>query len=126
MTQEKLIHFLPEYPDVVRCLERIPWMEPRAVAFAVKRGLEREFERQFESAFGDCFMLFSRERAMRPGLFGPGTPHPRTAGLIGDYVAAATGNVAIEVRQRTDEPMRAAHAGMTDAEMRIPLIFIRT
>lgn len=77
-------------------------------------------------AFGDCFMLFSRERARRLGLFGTGTPHLRTAGFIGDYIAAVTGNVAIEVRERTEEQMRAAHAGLIKAEVKVPLIFIRT
>lgn len=118
--------FLHDHPEVVRCLERTPWMEPRAMAFAVKPGLGREFERAFESAFGDCFMLFSREQAKEMGLFGPGTPNQRADNLIGDYIAAATGDVAIEVSAPQGDMMRAHHAGLTDSEMRIPLIVVRT
>lgn len=118
--------FLPEYPGVTRCLARTPWMEPRAMAFAVLPGHEREFVREFNSAFGDCFVLFSREEALQAGLFGPGTPHPRANELLGDFTAAATGSVAIEVRERTEDVLRAAHAGLTDAEMRVPLTLIKT
>jgi hypothetical protein len=118
--------FLPEYPAVTRCLARTPWMEPRATAFAVKPGCEREFERAFEQAFGDCFILFSRQSALEQGLFGPGEPHPRAESLLGDYIAAATGNVALEVRERTDDVLRAHHAGLTADEMNIPLIIART
>ena len=114
--------FLPEYPEVSDCLARTPWMESRAMAFAVKPGREREFERAFELAFGDCYMLFSRERALELGLFGPGEPHPRAVGFMGDYIAAATGCVALEVRERTDDVFRAAHAGLTADEMNVPFI----
>lgn len=71
-------------------------------------------------------MLLLYKSAMEQGLFGPGAPHPRAAGLIGDYIAAATGNVAIEVYTRTDDVLRAHHAGLTTDEMDIPLIIART
>jgi Uncharacterized proteins of the AP superfamily len=117
--------FLPEYPDITECLSRMPWIESRALAFAVKPGLECEFVQAFNYVFGDCYMLLSHKKVSESGLFGFGEPHPRFDGFLGDFIAVATSNIAIEVRERTDDVFRAAHAGLTADEMDVPFIVVR-
>lgn len=117
--------FLSDYPAILDCLTRAPSVEPRAMSLFVKDSERERFETLFSQAFGDAYILCTRERILAEGYFGDGTPHPRVADFIGDYVAIATGNVSIEpCAPRTEDMFRAAHAGLTAEEMEIPFVVI--
>jgi hypothetical protein len=89
----------------------------------IKEGMKPQFEEAFNKAFGDCYLLLSREQAFEKRLFGPGMPHPRSIGFIGDYLAIATGTVGICYDVPKDgEMFKAAHAGLTADEMNVPFI----
>ena len=115
--------YIKDYPDLADCLLRQPSIESRAMTFFVKPGMKTEFESAFNAHFGDYYILYTKEKALDTGLFGPGTPNTRAVGFIGDYFAIATGNVSIESTPSKDHDVfKAAHAGMTYDEMTVPFI----
>ena len=60
---------------------------------------------------------------MSSHIFGGGVPHPLTESFIGDFLAVAKTNVSLGYEYDLS-PFRAAHAGLTPEETRIPLILI--
>ncbi len=114
---------LTDYPDILDMLYRPVAIESRAAAFFVKPACVEAFPAAFKAHFGDKFLLFTKEEAIKRQLFGPGTPHPRFEGFLGEYLAAATADYAF--RQNELFPQFASmHAGLTDEEMLVPLVII--
>ncbi len=118
--------YLAVYPDVSDCLVIPPSIEPRALSFFIKDGRRSEFETAFHRYFGEHFILMTKEEVKEAQLFGDGEPHLRTDSFIGDFIAVATGNYSIDGSPVPDrgKAMKAAHAGLTDGEMRVPLIAV--
>ena len=121
--------FLNEIPELDNCLLRPPSIEPRAASIFVKPGMEDTFAQLFDKHLGEDFLLFSKQRVFDMGLFGPGKGHIRYNGFIGDFVAAATGTTLLRYQLPDNpEPVKflSHHAGLTSAEMYVPLILIKT
>lgn len=117
--------FIPDYPDVVECLLRMPSIELRAMTFFIKEGMNERFEAAFHQHFGECYKLYTKNQVLDEKLFGNGTPHLRSERFIGDYLAIATGNISIECSPSTNQDVfKAAHAGMTEEEMNVPFIVV--
>lgn len=114
-------HVLTEYPDVLDCLIRPPSIESRAVNFFVKDGMQTAFEKAFQKHFGREFRLMHKAEVLEEKLFGPGENHPALDGMLGDYLAVATGT---ETLRMVDKGYLGEHAGMTAEEMTIPLIAV--
>lgn len=66
------------------------------------------------------------DEAYKSTYFGTGTPHKRTRGFLGDYVALATGDISIWFRDENGEcpDYKGMHAGLSIEEMVVPLILI--
>lgn len=117
--------FLTDYLDITECLEKAPSIESRALTFFVKDGMGNRFEVAFNEHFSDCYYLYTKKQVTNDKLFGNGTPHFRSYGFIGDYLAVAHSNVSIESTSSTEHDVfKAAHAGITDDEMNVPLIVV--
>ncbi len=119
------IVWLNEWPDLMQYLVMPPSVETRAASLFVKRGREAAFERAFRDVLGEDFLLMPREEALARQIFGPGALHPKSDDFIGDYMTIATGDKAIYYRPEGAVPhgrMIGHHAGLTDAEMLVPLI----
>lgn len=115
---------LEDYPEILDCLVRMPSIEPRALNFFVRENCRETFVPAFTKAFGDKFLLLSREEVKARQLFGPGTPHPKFDGMLGDYLAVAVDRLAIFNTRKERDIFKAGHAGLTKDEMQIPLIAI--
>ena len=113
---------LADYPDIMDCLVRNPSLEARALSFFIKSGRCGDFEKAFAAHFAEHYKLFTHQEVMDLALFGPGTPHPRSWGFIGDYLAVATGTVTLIPDGCPTHP--AAHAGFTALERDIPFIVV--
>lgn len=113
-----------DYADIMDTLRWVPSIEPRTLAFYVKEGRKEEFEALFIKYFSEDFLLYSREEILSNGFFGPGTPHPRFEGFLGDYVAIATGDRSIFTSKRKCKDFVGMHAGLTKKEMMVPLILV--
>lgn len=118
---------LNEIASIDRCLWMPPAMEGRASALYVKPFRRSEFEREFRAVCGEDFLLFPREEALKAGLFGPGTPHPKAEDFLGDYIACAAGKryLRYDTLSCRAPEMVARHAGLTPEEMTVPVILQR-
>lgn len=115
--------FLPDFPEMEACFIRRPSIESRALTFFIKDGMHKVFETEFQNNFGEFYKLMTKREVLNMKLFGDGIPHPKSLDFIGDYLAAATGTTSIEsFPSQTHDLFRAAHAGLTEDEMNIPLI----
>ncbi len=112
---------LSQYPEIVQCLVRMPSMEGRALNLFVKDGMKETFEKAFQDTFGTDFRLMTRQQVLNEQLLGLGVNHPLLEKMLGDYLAVATGNVCINNQGQGNV---GNHAGMTEAEMCIPLIAV--
>lgn len=118
--------FLRDTPEVAAHLRQPLGMESRCVSIYVKSGHEDAFIRDFQAAYGEDFCLLNREEVLEKQLFGPGPEHPRFRQSLGDFLAIATGEVClVETPCRESANFRAAHAGLTEQEMRVPLFAVR-
>jgi len=113
-----------DYPAITECLVRAPAIEPRTAAFFVKEDKKQQFEEEFNKAFGENFLLLTRQQVLDEQLFGTGVEHERFRSMLGDYLALAVSNLCIFRNQRDVKRYKGHHAGFTEAERRIPLIVI--
>lgn len=123
LTDVQYLHF-SDYPELNEMLLRKPSLEGRAVSIFVKDGMQERFKSRFEELLGEDFILLTKEQVYEQKLFGPGEPHPRTDGFIGDFLAVATGDKFLTALD--GRTLKAHHAGMTAEEMNVPLIICRT
>ncbi len=116
---------ITDYLDITGCLLRLPSIEPRALNFYVKPGMEEAFRQAFLSHFGQDFQLLPHQEVLDQQLFGPGKPHKEFDAMLGDFLAVATGDISLFNTREEAEAIIGAHAGMTAAEMTIPLILCK-
>lgn len=115
---------LADFPEIRECLVRMPSVEPRALNLFVKPGKEEALRSAFAENFPD-FRLYTKEELLRSGLLGIGPEHPRLPELLGDFFAVATGETAICNTPAAAKKCIGVHAGLTEDELRIPLIAVR-
>lgn len=117
---------ITDYPQITECLVRMPSIEPRALNLFVKEEKREQFEREFEKAFGDKFLLLTKEQVLQEKLFGTGREHENFRAMLGDYLAVATDDLSIYNTKEEAEFFVGVHAGLTEDEMVIPLICVET
>ncbi len=117
--------YLEDYPRLQNMLVRRPSMESRALDFFVKEEYKSEFRKEFEKNFKDKFILLSKDEIIEKKMFGEGKIHPLLDEFVGDYVAFAISDLAIEW-ENDGFDMQARHAGLTREEMEVPLFIIDT
>ena len=74
--------------------------------------------------FGEKFLLLTKEEVKTSHLFGPGPEHPNLDAMLGDYLAVAVSDLSLYNTAEERDRFVGVHAGLTEAEMRIPLIAI--
>ncbi len=117
--------YLCDHPELVSALLRRPTVEPRAAAFYVKEEYMESFPELFRAAVGDAYLLMPSDEAISRGLFGDGAPHEKARGYLGDFFAIATTEKSL-YWDRNDHGFIGMHAGLTEAEMRVPLIVAKS
>lgn len=115
---------LVDYPRICECLTRLPSIEPRALNFFIKAGMEEQFVSEFNRKFSDSFLLFTKAEVLEKKFFGRGTESPAFRDMLGDYLAVATGDLCIYNTREEADFFIGAHAGLTEDEMTIPLILV--
>jgi hypothetical protein len=82
------------------------------------------FNKIFNKYFGDSFVLLTKDEALSERLFGTGNDRDGLEDMIGDYIALAISDKSIFITHFHTQEMRGVHAGLTEAERRIPFIVI--
>ncbi len=117
--------YVEDHPELMGMLVRPPVMEPRAAVLYVKDELKSSFPRAFTDAFGkEAFLLTGSREVVDRGLFGTGLQMPGLMDLLGDYIAIAVGDRALNQR-KMQHPLVGMHAGLTRREMLVPLIIAK-
>ena len=113
-----------DYPEIMKCLKRLPFLEARTPSFFVKDEYMEEFPSIFHKAFGNDFLLLTREEAIKDGLFGIGDNRSDLREMLGDYVALSISDKSLFKTHYEAQKMVANHAGLTRQELTIPLIVV--
>ncbi|MBR1584500.1 MAG: alkaline phosphatase family protein [Clostridia bacterium] len=114
-------HYLEEdAPELLPMLVHAPSIEARAVSFHVKPEYKAAFPSAFEKHFGKHFLFMTGDAFIRDYL-GDGETRPAVYDFVGDYMALATDPWCIQARRGNHE-LKGVHAGLTEQEMRVPLI----
>lgn len=111
-----------DYPEFVKCLKRLPSIEPRALNFFVKDEYKDRFPEIFRETFGENYWLLPKEEVIERKVFGPGQEHAEFRGMLGDYLAISTDADSIFATHIEAFKMLGGHAGITKEEWEIPLI----
>jgi hypothetical protein len=113
-----------DHPEILRCLVRLPSIEPRALNLFVKDEYLEDFPKIFKETFKDKFLLLTKEEIIEQELFGIGKEHKIFRDSLGDYIAIAVSDESIFITHKEAEMMPGGHAGLTKEEMEIPLIAV--
>lgn len=102
-------------------MEIYPYMEPRALAFKVKKGRHTEFAQYFTSKYSEDFTLYTSKELIEQGFFGDVGDK---AHLLGDFIAVGTYTHKQAVIVPPDDfKFKGHHTSLTE-EMLVPLIII--
>ena len=112
---------LTNYPDFLDTLSSDFSIEPRFCSFTVKKDKETEFLELFNKYFKDYFILKTKEEIINENWFGVGSEHKEFRNSLGDYIALAISDRHF-LSDSSKEFMISHHAGITEDEMRIPLV----
>lgn len=113
---------IKDYPVIMESLVRMPTIEPRALNLFVKEEKKQLFEEEFNRQFDNDFVLLTKEEILEKQLFGTGKEHDCFRDMLGDYLAVATGDLAIFNTHEDVARFNAGHAGLTKQELDVPLI----
>ena len=114
-------HLVQADDEIAELLIAPPSGEPRVPLFHVKEGKAKAFERRFRDRFGESFVLLTASEVERLELLGPGPFADVTRQRVGDYLALSLGEDVLAYEPPKDW-MLGFHAGLTPAEMLVPLI----
>ncbi len=115
---------LEDHPELEAMLRIPPSVEPRAAALYIKDKYKSAFPKAFLQAFGDHYILMDQEEAIKSNLFGKSPVRAQLPSLIGDYFAVSTGPYALFQKRRHCRIV-GMHAGLTPAEMNVPLVILQ-
>jgi hypothetical protein len=117
---------LEQHPRLAAMLAR-PLSGERRVAYChVRPDAQRAFEDYVGNELGERATLHRSESVLASGWFGPGTPHPRLASRVGDYVLVMNGRATIKDWLPGEKRYRqiGVHGGLSGEEMLVPLVVI--
>jgi len=112
---------LNDFQDVLNTFEHKPSIEPRATSFHILEGQEKTFETLFNKYFSDDFDLYTKQAFLEKGFLGHGKKHYLVDECLGNYFSIAKGESYFQLDQVKFHT--AHHAGATQNEMEVPLIF---
>ena len=117
--------FISNYKDFLDTLSSDVSIEPRFCSFNVKKDREKEFLELFKKYFSSYFILKSREEILEENWFGIGNEQQYFRSALGDYFAIGISDKYLLYDHCDDEIIVSHHAGITEDEMRIPLVMRR-
>ncbi len=109
--------------EFVSTLQILPSGEPR-IMYLYTKDPKKTIE-EGERKFGVNVEFFPSLDLLNDGLFGPGTPNPKSIMRIGDLIAIPRGDYSFVVKYTGNEhQMKGKHGGLSNEEIDIPLFVI--
>ena len=103
-----------------------PSGDTRVVEFHVRPGEHERFAARFRESFGEHFFLLTTDEVEDLALLGPEPLAPGTRQRLGDFTAISRGAAVLGFHDsrasREALQQRSHHAGLTPAEMLVPLV----
>lgn len=112
------------YPEIMDCLQIPLCGEPRLVYCYVRHTHRERFISLVEQQLGHAVILHSGDELIAQGLYGLGEAHPELSSRVGEFVLEMKDNYILTQRL-PGEPeffMIGQHGGLSEAEMRVPLV----
>lgn len=110
---------LPFYPKVMKYVKKPIALEPRSSVFYVKN--KNKFRIEFNKAFGEWFDLYSLEEFSKSNyMYGN---IDKVKEYLGDFIAIAKDKYYFVNEENPSFIFKGHHAGTTEEEMYVPLIF---
>ncbi|MCU7798285.1 MAG: alkaline phosphatase family protein [Candidatus Thiodiazotropha sp. (ex Myrtea spinifera)] len=119
---------LEKHPDLAEMLILPLCGEPRAAYCYLRAGCETAFDVYIESELKDLARSYPSQQLIEENWFGLGEPHPRLSQRIGDRLLLMQSNTIITdwLAQEKRFQMIGVHGGLSDDELRVPLIVAKT
>ena len=125
LTTHKDPHYeLGNHPDLVRRLHMMPTGENRLPYLYTRPGQTAAVEEYLERTWPSAFTSLPSSHALEAGLFGPGTPSPRSRDRLGD-LTVITHQDAYLWWAAKENPLIGRHGGVSQEEMLVPLLALR-
>lgn len=120
---EHYVH-LADHPDLAACLSLPLCGEPRAAYCYVRPDRVNAFERYVGEVLQPYCDCVAAGELIEHGFFGLGPPHPQLAARVGDYVLLMKDRYVIKDYLAGERPFFFAgvHSGLSEAELRVPLV----
>ena len=118
-------YFAFELEDLSNCYIMPPSFEHRCISFWIKKDKMEYFENKFKQKFKNEFILYSKKEFIDSNLLGVGEMHKKVDDFIGDFIAVAISDSAINLDTclSPEKPLKlSSHCGLTKNEMEVPLI----
>jgi hypothetical protein len=117
---------LAAVPGLYDCLATLPCGDAGHASCFVRPRREARFLELVAQHLGDACHCIAGETLLELGAFGPGEPHPKLYGRVGDYLLIARDRQAFAAPIAGEAPwfMTGNHGGMTAGEMRVPLFVV--
>ncbi|HEY45176.1 MAG: hypothetical protein AMJ88_08855 [Anaerolineae bacterium SM23_ 63] len=112
------------HPDLVGSLHLLPTGENRLLYLYPRPGRVKQVIEYFEHTWPQCFNLVPSEKALKMGLFGPGTPAMEARDRLGDLIAVSQGDAYLWWAAK-ENPLLGRHGGLSPEEMLVPLMAVR-
>jgi hypothetical protein len=119
---------LADYPALAELLDAPLTGEPRVAFCRTRPGQAAEFARRATALLAGAARAYPSRQLLDKGWFGSGDPHPRLAARIGDVTLVMERDYVLRdwLPGERRYVQVGVHGGVSEDEMRIPLVVIET
>jgi len=113
-----------DYPEIMDCLQIPLCGEPRLAYCYVRHTHRERFMAQVEQQLGHAVTVHIGDELIAQGLYGLGEPHAELSSRVGEFVLEMKDHYILTQRL-PGEPeffMIGQHGGLSEAEIRVPLV----
>ncbi len=123
-TQRRTRLLINDFPEILDCLQIPLCGEPRLVYCYVQFHKRQQFIELVQQHLGHAVTLHHGADLIQQGLYGQGEPHPELVSRVGEFVLEMRENYTLTQRLpgETEFYMIGQHGGLSEAEMRVPLV----
>ncbi len=109
------------------CLATAPAGDQRQMSLFLRPHMVASFDQVYARHLAHAFVRVDGRALLASGAFGPGVPHPQLHRRTGDVILLARDGWAMNYTPPGTEPvfMPGSHGGMSEAEIRVPLVVVR-